>query len=118
MPTIEQVFLDTKAIFTAQAKDAMDEAMDKLYSEYLPHVENDTVSNVHFQTYRWLEAFFADSLTGDDMKLDITSKYCGKAARAKMFSEHREEFVQALGRDFEAEIEGLKEQLNAARRGY
>lgn len=114
MANIEETFLATRAIFAAQAAEAMEEAMDKIYDEYLPHVENDTAINVYYRTVEWLEKFFEDTLTDNDINIDLTNKYSSVKARKKIYEENKEEIIEAIGKDFQAEIQNLKEQLNSA----
>lgn len=121
MSTIEQIFLDTKAIFAKQAESAIEGALDKIYTEYLPHVESDTYSNVYFQTTSWIADFLADRLgSGDINRHRIATEYGHRAAeiRQKIYQDNKAEIVELLGRDYEREIQMLKEQLNAAYRGY
>jgi tRNA A37 N6-isopentenylltransferase MiaA len=119
MKTTEQIFLETKAIFAAQAAEAMADAMDTIYTQYLPHVESDTQSNQYFQISRWLESFFADSLREDDIKVDLTRLgWCAEQARQKIYEANKQEITEAIGKDWQAEIQSLKEQLNAAYRRY
>lgn len=112
MKTIEQVFLDTKEIFKKQAADALDE----IYTSYLPYVENDTCCNVEFRTQDVLERFFSDNLWEGD-KIDLT-RYSMRAARDKIFEENKAEIMAAIGKDLAEEVASLKEQLNAAYRRY
>jgi hypothetical protein len=106
---IEELFLETKEIFAKQAKEAVEEALDKIYTKYLPHVENDTMSNVYFQSWGWLEKFFAGALQDDDMKIDLTrSGWTEKAARQKMYEENKEEIQAAIGRDLQDKIDSMR----------
>lgn len=121
MNNIEQVFLDTKEVFAQQAKEAVEQALDKIYTEYLPHVENDTAANVYFQTSSWIADFLADRLDSDDVNRHrIATEYGYRAAeiRQKIYQDNKAEIIELLGKDYEREIEMLKSQLSAAYRGY
>ena len=115
MKTLEQIFLESKDLFETAARDAL----DKVYGEYLPFVESDTMSNVHFRTCDWLERFFSDSLREDDIKIDLTRYgWDNEKARQKIYEANKAEITEAIGKDWQAEIQSLKEQLNAAYRRY
>lgn len=119
MSTTEEIFLHTKEVFAKQATEAINEALERIYTEYLPHVESDTQSNVYFQTCEWLERFFADKLDNDDIKLSLAKHgWNAQYARQKIYEANKAEIIKAIGEDFEAEIQSLKEQLNAAYRRY
>lgn len=114
MSNIEKVFLDTKAIFAKQAEEAVQEALDKIYTEYLPHVESDTQSNVYIQTCQWLEDFLADKLdVSDSKKSRVVQQYGMRGAeiRQKIYQDNKAEIVELIGKDYEREIQLLKEQL-------
>jgi hypothetical protein len=116
---IEKVFLDTKAIFAKQAEEAVQEALDKIYTEYLPHVESDTQFNVYFQTSDWIADFLADRLDSDDVNRHCVHREYGHRAaeiRQKIYQDNKAEIVELIGKDYEREIQLLKEQLN--RREY
>jgi hypothetical protein len=111
MPTIEQVFLDTKAIFQQQAEAAMEEVMCKIYQEYLPHVENDTCFNVRQQSADWIERFMADKISDEDVKIyNIKAQYSGKDVRAKMFQDNKEELTKLIGQDIIDRVKDLEER--------
>jgi hypothetical protein len=114
MTNITEVFQETRTIFATQAAEAMEQAMDKIYNDYLPHVENDTASNVRFQTANWLERFFDGNLSENDINIDLARKYSGGKARQMIYEANKEEIIEAIGKDFQAEISDLKVQLNNA----
>lgn len=120
MATIEEVFLSTKEVLAKQIEEATREALDKIYLEYLPHVENDTGSNVYYQTCEWLEAFFDGTLNENDglVKFDISRRYSSEKARQKIYEANKEEIQAAIGRDLEDEVNSLKCQLVIANRRY
>ena len=120
MATIEEVFASTMEIFKKQAQEALEAALSKAYEDYLPHVENDTYSNVRRLSERWLERFMADKLTEEDLKLDVTSKYSwtAEAVRKKMYEENKAEITQSIGVDLQNEIDSLKARLEDAYRRY
>src|SRR6476619_7297603 len=108
MSDIEKVFLDTKTIFQEQAVAAIEEALDKIYREYLPHVESDTQYNVYHQTSNWIEDFLADRLDIDDSNKKMIFNTWGHRAaeiRQKIYQDNKIEIVELLGKDFEREIE-------------
>lgn len=108
--SIEDIFLSTKEIFLAQAKAAAESAIDAIYTEYLPHVENDTASNVYFETCRWLERFFADKLREDDIKVNLAGPaWDARAARQKLYEANKEEIQAAIGKDLQDKIDSLRE---------
>jgi len=111
MPTIEEVFLNTKTILTKQVEEAAREAVDKIYLGYLPHVENDTASNVYFQTVEWLTAFFDGTLNDEHVKFDITRRFSSEKARQLIYEANKEEIQAAIGKDLQDKIERLEEQL-------
>lgn len=117
MRTTTEIFADTKEILRVQAVTAIDEALHKIYSEYLPHVESDTQSNVYFQTCDWLRKFFEGKLESDDIKMDFGG-YSARAARDVIFDEHKTEILEAIGKDLQDKCDSLQAQLNAAYRGY
>lgn len=114
---IEQVFLNTRTIFEKQAAEAVEQALDKIYTEYLPHVESDTQANVYFQCHDWLYRFFADKLREEDFKVDMLG-YQSEAARELMYQKHKEEITQAIGKDLQEKITRLENQLKEAYRRY
>lgn len=120
MATTEEVFLSTKDILAKQIEEATREALDKIYFEYLPHVENDTNSNVYFQTCEWLEAFFDGTLNENDnlVKFDISRRYSSEKARQKIYEANKEEIHAAIGRDLQDEIDRLKDNLKFMSRNY
>lgn len=120
MATIEEVLKETMKMFEVQAKDALETALSAAYEEYLPHVENDTYSNVRRLSERYIERFMADNLTEEDLKLDVTSKYSwtAEAVRKKMYEEHRDEITKMIGSDLQEEIDSLKSRLEDAYRRY
>jgi hypothetical protein len=112
MTTIEQVFLDTKAIFEKQAAEAMEAVMSKIYSEYLPHIENDNYFNVRTQCRDWLERFMNDSLREDDISIkSVTEFYSGKDIRAKMFQDNKEELTKIIGKDIVERVYELEQRV-------
>ena len=113
MNPIEQVFLDTKAIFEKQATEALEAAMSKLYADYLPHVEYDNSYNVRQQCRDWLERFMNDSLREDDIELkSVTEYYSGKAIRAKMFQDNKEELTKVIGADIVERVQDLEQRVS------
>lgn len=120
MATIEEVFMSTKEVLAKQIEEATREALDKIYFEYLPHVENDTNSNVYFQTCEWLEAFFDGTLNKKDHlpKFDISRRYNSEKARQKIYEANKEEIQAAIGRDLQDEIDKLRLELARSYRHY
>lgn len=110
MKTIEQIFLDTKAVFEKQATVAIEEAMDKIYQEYLPHVENDTGSNVYFQSYDWVNRFLSDNLREDDFKIDVLAK----DVRKKIWEDNKEELKELISKDVAERLADLERKLVAS----
>lgn len=109
---IEKAFLDTKAIFAKQIKDAAQEALDKLYEEYLPHIENDTYYNVAQKARSLLVRFMSDTLDEHDakmLKLEL-QPYSGKQLRQKMFHDNKEELTKAIGQDIVYRLKELEER--------
>lgn len=118
MPTIEEVFQETKTIFERQANEAIHQALDKIYTEYLPHVENDTQANVYYQTVDWLTAFFDGTLNDEHVKFDITRRFSSEKARQLIYEANKEEIQKAIGRDLQDEIDSLQAELESAYRNY
>lgn len=109
---IEQAFLDTKAIFAKQIQDAAQEALDKLYDDYLPHVESDTYYNVAQKARSLLVRFMSDTLDEHDatmLKLEL-QPYSGKELRKKMFQDNKEELTKAIGEDIIDRLKELEER--------
>lgn len=109
---IEQAFLDTKAIFAKQIQDAAQEALDKLYDDYLPHVESDTYYNVAQKARSLLVRFMSDTLDEHDatmLKLEL-QPYSGKELRKKMFHDNKEELTKAIGQDIMDRLKELEER--------
>lgn len=113
---IEQVFLGTKAIFAKQIQGAAQEALDKLYDEYLPHVESDTGYNVAQKARSLLVRFMSDTLDEHDaamLKLEL-QPYSGKQLRQKMFHENKEELTKAIGEDIIQRVQELEERYKSS----
>lgn len=107
MPTIEEIFLATKEVFRKQASEAMEEALDKIYTDYLPHCSSDTQSNVYFQACDWIRRFMSDSLREDDFKIDGLNHSCYDV-RKKMFQDNKEELTKIIGEDIINKIKDLE----------
>lgn len=103
----EEIFLATKEVFRKQASEAMEEALDKIYTDYLPHVESDTQSNVYFQACDWIRRFISDSLREDDFKIDGLNHSCYDV-RKKMFQDNKEELTKVIGEDIINRIKDLE----------
>lgn len=109
---IEQVFLGTKEIFAKQIQEAAQEALSKLYDEYLPHVESDTYFNVAQKARGLLVRFMSDTLDEHDatmLKLEL-QPYSGKQLRQKMFHDNKEELTKAIGQDIIDRLKELEER--------
>lgn len=118
MPTIEEVFLNTKEILTKQIEEAVQEAIGQIYYQYLPYVENDTTSNVYFQAYEFIEAFFNDTLGDEHVKFDPTRRFSSEKARQLIYERNKEEIQAAIGKDLQDKIDRLEAQLKEAYRNY
>lgn len=115
MKTIEELFLETKLVFEQQAVLAIEEALDKIYQEYLPHVQSDTDSNVIFQSHRWIEKYLSDSLLEDDFKVNIIAK----DVRAKIWNDNKEELKKLIHKDVLDRLHVLEERhRDAWEHGY
>jgi hypothetical protein len=110
MKTTEQIFLETKAVFEQQAVKAMEEAIDKVYQDLLPHVESDTQSNVFFQSYGWINRYLAGSLREDDFKIDILSE----DVRKKIWDENKEELKELIAKDVQDRLAYLEKEIRAS----
>ena len=117
MKTLEEIFLETKAVFARQAAEAADEVLDRIYTEYLPHVETDTQSNQYFQICAWLDKFFSGSLNSEDIQVDL-SRYSCEKARQLIYEANKEEITKKIGEDLQNEIDKLKSELNYAYRRF
>jgi predicted transcriptional regulator len=104
MKTIEEIFLETKVVFEKQAAEAIEEVMDKIYTQYLPHVESDTQSNVYFQSYDWIRKYLSDSLREDDFKIDVLSK----DVRDKIWNDHKDELKELITKDVAERLADLE----------
>lgn len=113
---LESVFLHTKEILREQAAKAVDEAIDKIYTDYLPHVESDTNFNVRQQATNWIERFLADSLRDEDVHIDVFSKhsYRAEAIRQKIYEDNKEEMIAAIGHDIVERVKTLQDRHSAA----
>lgn len=108
---IEQVFLDTKEVFAQQIQEAAQEALDKLYDEYLPHVESDTGFNVAQKARDIVIRYMADSLDEHDLTmLNLNVQMYGKELRKKMFQDNKEELTKAIGQDIIDRLKELEER--------
>lgn len=114
--TIEEIFLETKAVFQAQAEEAAKAAMDKIYDEYLPYVGDDTDSNVYFKASSIVRRFFDDTLREDEVPHDFFREYTGAMAREKLVKEFPEQLQNKVIADLQREVEMLRGQLNNYRR--
>lgn len=110
MKTIEQIFLETKAILEKQAAEAMESAIDKVYQDLLPHVESDTQSNVFFQSYDWINRYLAGNLREDDFKIDILAE----DVRRKIWDENKEELKALIAKDVQERLAYLEKELRAS----
>lgn len=111
---IEQVFLDTKAIFAKQIQDASQEALDKLYKDYLPHVESDTYYNVSQKARSLLVRFMSDTLDEHDaamLKLEL-QPYSGVELRKKMFHDNELAITREIGIDIVSRVKELEERFS------
>jgi hypothetical protein len=104
MKTIEEIFLETKIVFEKQAAEAIEEVMDKIYTQYLPHVESDTQSNVYFQSSDWIRKYLSDSLREDDFKIDVLSK----DVRDKIWNDHKDELKELITKDVAERLADLE----------
>ena len=106
MKTIENIFLETKNIFKEQASQAVEEALDKIYREYLPHVETDTQSNVYFQSTEWIYRYLTDSLREDDFKIDILAA----DIRRKIWDDNKDELKKLISQDVSERLKELEQE--------
>lgn len=113
---IEEIFLETKAVFLAQAEEAAKAAMDKIYDEYLPYVGTDTDSNVYFKAYDIVQRFFEDKMYPGEVAHRYFSEHSGAEARAKLVAEFPEQLQNKIIEDLQREVEILRGQLNSYRR--
>ena len=109
---IEQVFIGTKAIFAKQIQDAAQEALDKLYEEYLPFVATDNEFNVAQKARSLLLRFMSDTLDEHDatMLKPELQPYSGKQLRQKMFHDNKEELTKVIGQDIIDRLKELEER--------
>jgi len=110
MKTIEQIFLETKATLEQQALSSVQEALDKLYIEYLPYVENDTASNVYFMSTDWIRRYLAGNLREDDFKINILAE----DVRRKIWDENKEELKELIAKDVQDRLAYLEKELRAS----
>lgn len=110
MKTIEQIFLETKAVLEKQAKDAVEEVIGKIYVDLLPHVESDTQSNVYFQSTDWIRRYLAGTLREDDFKIDILAE----DVRRKIWDDNKEELKEFISKDVQERLAYLEKELRAS----
>lgn len=111
--TIEQIFEETSVKFRQQMIDAVEEAIEGVYADYLPHVESDNAFNVAQKARSLLVRFMDDSLDEHDktmLKLEL-QPYTGKQLRAKMFEDNREELTKLIGEDIIQRVKDLEERV-------
>ena len=109
--SIQDIFLETKTIFESQAKVAVQEALDKIYEDYLPHVENDNYFNTRQYARHWILRMMSDGLRQDDIQLwEITKEYDAKDIRQKMFQDNKEELTELIGKDIMERLKVLEER--------
>ena len=110
--SIKEIFEDTQVALSIQMHDAVEEAISKIYAEYLPHVENDTYFNVRALATDWILHFMNDRLNEDDLKLDVHMfGFTGQDIRAKMFQDNREELTKLIGEDIVNRVKDLEERV-------
>ena len=109
MKTTEEIFLSTKEIFKKQAEEALELAINKIYSDFLPHVESDTQSNVYFQSCDWINRYLSGNLREDDFKIDVLSK----DIRQKIWNENKEELKFLIQKDIQDRLAFLENKLTA-----
>lgn len=107
--TIEQIFEETSVKFRQQMIDAVEGAIEGVYEDYLPHVENDTCFNVRQQSITWLERFLADDLREEDFKIDPMA-FDSKAIRQKMFKDNQVELILHINKDMLERLEELEKR--------
>lgn len=110
--SIEEIFTATQTKIRAQMIDAVEAAIEGVYAEYLPHVENDNYFNVRQCARDWLIRLMSDSLRDEDIKLwEITSDFTGQGIRAKIFQDNKEELTKLIGQDIVDRVKDLEERI-------
>lgn len=116
MSTIEELFLATKPALEKSIQEALDAAMEKIYTEYLPHVENDTYFNVRSQAKDWIMRYIAGTLREDDIKIDFGSgyEYSAHGIRQKIYEDNKEAMQGLIAQDMMDRLKDLQERHNQA----
>lgn len=112
--TIEQIFEETSVKFRAQMIDAVENALESVYKDYLPHVENDTYFNVKQQAREYVIHFMQDSLEEHDRVMfenELFVPYKSKHLRAKIFKDNKEEIVALIGQDIVDRVKDLENRM-------
>ena len=114
----QQAFEEILEPFKKKMKEIADDTLSDIIGDYLPYAEIDKVMNVEHRTRDWLVAFF-NGQADEYIKCPMLSEFDCRKARELIYQEHKEEIIKLIGKDFEHEIEMLRNRLESlSRHGY
>lgn len=115
----EEFLQNVLSVFSEKVKDAAEEAIGKVYTEYLPFALEDTESNAHWKAQRIIEDVLEGKFTVKDDWISVDgqcivhlSKY--KTVASNIYNNAQKEVENAVISELQDKIDRLKIELEHA----
>jgi hypothetical protein len=92
--------------FASELKKLSEKTIGDMVSEYIPYAKTDLDNNAFFKAKEIVEEYLAGNL-----RPDILSKYDYREVRNKIYEDHKDEIIKAIGVDKDEEIAKLQNTI-------